>query len=944
MYRLIIILSLIATLMQQSDGYSSGAPPEACSTLQPDHGTTSQPVETNPYELDIEELLAPSSVYQYVPGVTYTVILQANKSNVVSFKGFLIQARKIRFPDNVTGIFNSSNTNEFGFQSCDQAQYPLGSAVTHVNGSSKMNVTFKWTAPPKGSGPVYFVYTVVQSMQIFWADLRTPEINEHPCEPPEYLLTAHCTDVCPFGSYGDHTTATCQQWPASSLLVTNATAYYLTLDEADVVVGRGVLNYTVIVNESAFDNIVGIFLTMLQTETIQNIFRYDSGSREKNYPVSSLASLDRQNNFIVIQEQIFLRDTIPVQLFSDNLAIFSLNLNAVVFGSLADSIDVSTDIDTSLFVTITRTSGPCQDVTCFNEGICRALNISGEFNFTCNCHPAYTGQFCETLFDPCVLSLCLNNATCENIGTTNYTCNCTIDFTGENCEIEIDQCSLIQGVCNNGTCIDGFGIFSCDCIDGFIGEFCETEINECVASPSCQNGVCIDDINSFTCDCYPGWFGDFCENDIDYCSFGPAPFGPCSDFGSSACIDGNITFSCTCLTGFTGYTCAVDINECDEFPCLNNATCNNLLNGAYTCDCTPDYTGLNCGIPLFPCNDVPCMNNGTCIDAGLGNGTFSCMCAIGFTGNACQADLGFCTDSTCMNSGVCVEGVGTMTTCECFEGFSGQNCELDLPLCDQDSCHNGGTCIEGIGIHISCNCTINYRGNQCETEICFENSCSFNGNCSETNGEPITCECSEGFNGLRCEIDLDYCQPTTCANEGTCIEGEGSRINCICLDGYSGNVCDQDDSSFFACTSNSCENNGTCVEEFGVMFSCLCLAGFLGSRCETDTLDLCNSVFGISCTKATIGGVVAIAIGAFLLILFLATLMLLLVLWCKLHQKKRICNVAGLPVVGGIMISNPIYESKVEGAQNQDKMISKSAIDGSHGSDATCHILSTGLL
>ena len=74
MNQLIIILSLIAALMQQSDGYSSGAPPEACSTLQPDHGTPSQAAETNRYELDIEEFLAPSGVLQYVPGVTYTGI------------------------------------------------------------------------------------------------------------------------------------------------------------------------------------------------------------------------------------------------------------------------------------------------------------------------------------------------------------------------------------------------------------------------------------------------------------------------------------------------------------------------------------------------------------------------------------------------------------------------------------------------------------------------------------------------------------------------------------------------------------------------------------------------------------------------------------------------------------------------------------------------------
>ncbi len=75
MNQLIIILSLIAALMQQSDGYSSGAPPEACSSLQPNHdGASSQPAETNPYELDIEEFLTPSGVLQYVPGVTYTGI------------------------------------------------------------------------------------------------------------------------------------------------------------------------------------------------------------------------------------------------------------------------------------------------------------------------------------------------------------------------------------------------------------------------------------------------------------------------------------------------------------------------------------------------------------------------------------------------------------------------------------------------------------------------------------------------------------------------------------------------------------------------------------------------------------------------------------------------------------------------------------------------------
>ena len=76
-------------------------------------------------------------------------------------------------------------------------------------------------------------------------------------------------------------------------------------------------------------------------------------------------------------------------------------------------------------------SGPCQVVNCQSEAICRALNTRGELNFTCDCHPAYTSQFCETLFDPCALNLCLNNAACENIGLQ------TTRPTVEKCEIEL---------------------------------------------------------------------------------------------------------------------------------------------------------------------------------------------------------------------------------------------------------------------------------------------------------------------------------------------------------------------------------------------------------------------------------------------------------------------------------------------------------------------------
>ncbi len=60
--------------------------------------------------------------YLYFHNTHTTVMLQANNS---SFKGFLVQARKVGFPDNVTGIYQSSNTNDYSFQNCDQVQVSI---------------------------------------------------------------------------------------------------------------------------------------------------------------------------------------------------------------------------------------------------------------------------------------------------------------------------------------------------------------------------------------------------------------------------------------------------------------------------------------------------------------------------------------------------------------------------------------------------------------------------------------------------------------------------------------------------------------------------------------------------------------------------------------------------------------------------------------------------
>ena len=52
--------------------YPSGAPVNACESLMPNHGATSQPADTSPYQIILNDFHNPMGVLQYVPEVTYT--------------------------------------------------------------------------------------------------------------------------------------------------------------------------------------------------------------------------------------------------------------------------------------------------------------------------------------------------------------------------------------------------------------------------------------------------------------------------------------------------------------------------------------------------------------------------------------------------------------------------------------------------------------------------------------------------------------------------------------------------------------------------------------------------------------------------------------------------------------------------------------------------------
>lgn len=132
-------------------------------------------------------------------------------------------------------------------------------------------------------------------------------------------------------------------------------------------------------------------------------------------------------------------------------------------------------------------------------------------------------------------------------------------------------------------------------------------------------------------------------------------------------------FRCSCPAGFTGDRCETDIDDCQGDPCLNGATCIDLVN-QFRCQCVPGYVGNLCQDKVDYCLAKPCANGGRCIS---GTNDYRCVCKLGFTGKDCSVDVDECRSAPCRNGGTCLNRVNGFL-CECPAGWHGDTCAEEV--------------------------------------------------------------------------------------------------------------------------------------------------------------------------------------------------------------------------------------------------------------------------
>ena len=149
----------------------------------------------------------------------------------------------------------------------------------------------------------------------------------------------------------------------------------------------------------------------------------------------------------------------------------------------------------------------------------------------------------------------------------------------------------------------------------------------------------------------------------------PGHIGWVARFLFSVASQTTVTGALTLASNVPHYDCS-DIDECLPAPCLNGATCEDMVDG-YNCVCATGYEGAECSIGEGWHVHLVHDNHESFIRVLTGRA---------FTKTIPRLDTDECASDPCKNGGVCSEGIG-FYTCDCPDGYSGTNCNNGgLPL------------------------------------------------------------------------------------------------------------------------------------------------------------------------------------------------------------------------------------------------------------------------
>ncbi|XP_061683568.1 protein jagged-2 [Syngnathoides biaculeatus] len=280
----------------------------------------------------------------------------------------------------------------------------------------------------------------------------------------------------------------------------------------------------------------------------------------------------------------------------------------------------------------------------------------------CVCDVNWGGLLCDKDLNYCgTHQPCKNSGTCTNTEPNEYQCECQKGFRGRNCDIVEHACVLSPCV-NGATCVEDSAGFSCVCAEGWTGKTCADVVRQCDRSPCGRGATCQEAPGGYRCLCPSGWSGRTCQLDTDECEM-----NICIHARSCRNLIGG--YLCDCLPGWAGPNCDIRNSSCQDL-CLNGGRCEDQMSGS-RCLCPPGFSGKYCQIHPDPCASAPCLHGGRCAEKD--ERTAACDCPLGYSGNFCEVVSDPCDPNPC-SQGLPCHTIDGSYMCACPEGYYGNEC------------------------------------------------------------------------------------------------------------------------------------------------------------------------------------------------------------------------------------------------------------------------------